>query len=260
MIDDGQQEPMRTSAAQMSRILGGVVLLRSRIEDRTPHDVISDGFSAIIAWANEQLVHYEMVLDPDRIEILAGLSKLAPEMVSALIPTFSSPDCIAVYRALWPQLERPMPTSRMHCVKALGVTICIWSDGTVSPILTELLPASPREGFSPGELGVELQLAAQNTWDTILRDGWRRLHDEMGTAFNQGLSYATLESCLFTDAVMKLFPEEHRRHYATLLGFLAQIARCLIIENSSSVVQAGVPAQQSLRLLSEDTGDGSGFA
>jgi len=260
MIDESLQEPMRASAAQMARMLSGAVLLRSRIDDRTPHDVISDGFSAIIAWVNEQIVHYDTVLDPDRVETLSELAKLAPEMVSALIPTFSSPDCIAVYRALWPQLERPMPTSRMHCVKALGVTVCIWGDGTVSPILTELLPASPREGFSPGELGVELQLAAQNTWDTILRDEWRRLHDEMGTAFNQGLSYATLESCLFNDTVLRQFPEESRKHYATLLGFLAQIARCLIIENSSSIVQAGVPAQQSLRLLSEDTGDGSGFA
>lgn len=261
MMDEEGVQPMRASAAQLGRMLAGAVLLRARLDDRTPHDVISDGFSAIIAWANEQLVHYDTTLDPDRVETLASLAKLSLDLTRALVPTFSSPDCLGVYKSLWPQLERPMPAQGLFCLKAVNITICIWGDGTISPMLTELLPGSPREGFSPGELGVELQLAAQHTWDAVLRDDWRRLHDEMGTPFNRGLSSATLESCLLNETVLGQFPAEVRNNYGMLLGFLTQIAKCLIIESETRLQSSFPdPGGPSLRLLSDDTGDGSGWA
>ena len=151
--------PGRASAAQLAKLLSGAVRLRAELEDRTPHDVVSDGFSQTIAWSGEHISMYDEIVDPARLERLAEFSQLTVEAVTALKPAFCSPECLAIMSLVWPYLERPMPTQNMYAVKAVHLDLIVWHDGTVSPVLSEL-------------------------------------YDQMGTLFNRGLSYATVESCL----------------------------------------------------------------
>jgi hypothetical protein len=214
--------------------------MRAQREDRTPQEVILDGFSANIAWASEHVVTADPVTQSWVFDELAETAKLPRDRVLDLRHAFMNPEALVSLYFLWATIERPMPTQGVVCEKVTTFSLMCWSDGTVTPVMSDTVPADPQRGYSPGELATEIGLGAMNFWANQLKDNWLGLKNDLGTRFNTGMHYDVLERILMNSHLIVQFPPESRQAYGTLLSMLLQVARCVIREP-----QVSAPAAES---------------